>query len=168
MIGVAFFGFVGFFANGPAYPHLGGDQALIKLSFSHAGQRIGDCRIRTDEELESLPENMRKRRDCPRERSPVEVLLRIDGEPVFHRTVAPSGLWGGGKASVYERFRIPAGAHRIEARLRDDVDLEAFNHTGQRELRIAPGQVLVIDFSAAQGGFLFDRATTRDPGKGDP
>ena len=41
-------------------------QAMVSVSFSHAGQRIQECRILTQEELNKLPPNMRKPEDCPR------------------------------------------------------------------------------------------------------
>ena len=37
---------IGYFSNSPAYRHLPADQALIKLSFSHQGKLISECRRR--------------------------------------------------------------------------------------------------------------------------
>lgn len=62
----AFIAVLGYFSTSPAYRHLPPDQALVKLSFTHAAQRKGECRTRTPEELAKLPPNMRIAQDCPR------------------------------------------------------------------------------------------------------
>ena len=62
---------IGVFSRWPVYQHLGSDQALIKLSFTHAGKPLGDCRRQSAAELAKLPPNMRAPMKCPRERSPV-------------------------------------------------------------------------------------------------
>ena len=67
------------------------DQALLKLSFTHAGQLVQECRRRTPEELAKLPPNMRAPLDCARERSPVTCELALDGQLLAQR-IAPSGL----------------------------------------------------------------------------
>ena len=66
---------LGYFSTSPKYTHLPADSALVKLSFTHAGQRKGACRERTDEEMAKLPTNMRIRKECPRERSNATVEL---------------------------------------------------------------------------------------------
>ena len=37
-----FMGVIGYFSTFPTYTHLQPDETLIKLSFRHAGQRIGE------------------------------------------------------------------------------------------------------------------------------
>ncbi|MDP1941009.1 MAG: hypothetical protein Q8K54_10250, partial [Gallionella sp.] len=49
-----FMGVIGYFSTSPVYTHLPPDETLIKLSFSHAGQHMGECRERTPEELAKL------------------------------------------------------------------------------------------------------------------
>ena len=45
----------------PKYRLLADSQAIVSLTFSHAGMRKEACRRLTQEELNSLPPNMRKR-----------------------------------------------------------------------------------------------------------
>ncbi|HLE66287.1 MAG TPA: hypothetical protein VI730_03985, partial [Burkholderiales bacterium] len=59
-----------------------------------------------------------------------------------------------GAAAVYHRMTVPAGSHRIVARLRDRASGD-FNYVRAATLDLAPGASLVIDFAAAQGGFTF-------------
>jgi hypothetical protein len=144
---------IGYFSTSPAYTHLQPDEAILKLSFSHGAQRVGECRDRTDEELARLPPNMRIRQDCPRRRAPVIVELELDGALLVHAVLPPAGLSGDGSASVYRRFVIPAGAHRLSARLADNARGE-FNHRAEQSMVIAPAQVVVVEFHA-DGGFQF-------------
>ncbi len=151
---VPFIVLLGYFSTSPAYRHLSADQALIRLSLSHAAQRVGECRQRTPEELAKLPPNMRAPLVCPRERAPVTIELEIDGKLAYQAVVPPSGLARDGAATVYQRLPIRAGKHRVTVRLNDRV-APAFNYERDVTLDIQPGRVLVIDFNAGQGGFLF-------------
>ena len=83
---------IGVFSSWPPYRPLPAGQALVKLSFSHSGQRIAECRQRSEAELAKLPPNMRAPQDCKRERSPVSVEIDIDGIGVYRYTAKPSGL----------------------------------------------------------------------------
>ena len=56
---------IGVFSHWPPYRHLAADQALVKLSFSHTGKPVSDCRPQTAEELAKLPPNMRAPVRCP-------------------------------------------------------------------------------------------------------
>ena len=150
----AFVAFIGYFSDSPTYEHLAPGDALLKVSLTHAGARKQACRERTPEELAKLAPNMRAAEDCPRERADVTVEIDFDGQPVLRRTLAPSGLKHDGNAAVYRRFTVPAGTHRIAARLRDRAQGD-FNYVREATLELKPGRALVIDFSAEQGGFLF-------------
>lgn len=151
---VAFLALIGYFSTAPAYVHLESGQALLKLSFTHAGERKGDCRQRTPEELAKLPPNMRAQLDCPRERVPVVIELELDGKLLDHEVMPPRGLSKDGAASVYQRYVVPAGTHRIVARLKDREGAE-FNYRTETEVTLAPAQVLVLDFRPIEGGFIF-------------
>jgi hypothetical protein len=145
---------IGYFSTEPRFSPLAEGEALVRLSFIHAAERKEKCRERTPEELAKLPPNMRGPLDCPRERSPLLVELEIDGATVLRREVEPSGFKRDGNATVYERLPLPAGRHRIVARLRDRPEGD-FNYRREETVELAPGSVLLIDFVAARGGFAF-------------
>lgn len=145
---------IGYFSSQPRFSALGADQALVRLSFIHAAERREACRKRSPEELAKLAPNMRAALDCPRERANVVVELEIDGELALRREVPPTGLKKDGAAAVYHRLPVPAGRHRIVARLRDRPG-EGFDYASDVTLELAPGAALLIDFSKAQGGFVF-------------
>jgi hypothetical protein len=143
---------IGYFSNSPPYRHLPPDQALIKLSFSHEGKRVAACRERTAEDLSKLPPNMRAPMDCPRERSPVRVEIDLDGNPAYRHVAMPSGLSRDGASTVYRRFPVSSGQHRLAVRLNDDARTVGFNYHREETVTLKPSEVLVIDFNQEAGG----------------
>lgn len=144
--------FIGLFSRWPVYHALAPGQALIKVSFTHAGKPVGDCRKQTDAELARLPPNMRAPTKCPRERSPVTVEVDVDGVPALRRVATPSGLSRDGASALYQRLQVKAGEQRIQVRLNDDVRHPGFTHQREATVKLAPAQILVIDFDAEKGG----------------
>lgn len=143
--------FIGVFSHWPTYRPLAGGQSLIKVSFTHTGKPVGDCRQLTEEEKAKLPPQMRPRQICPRERSPVSIEVSINGKTVLERTAQPNGLKRDGASSVYERIPVAAGAQKIAVRMKDDVRAPGFNYQLEETVELKPSQVLVIDFSAEKG-----------------
>jgi hypothetical protein len=142
---------IGVFSHWPTYQALAPDAAVLKVSFIHHGERAQPCRPYTAEELAKLPPNMRAPMKCERERVPVAIEVDVDGRTVYSHVAAPSGLSHDGASSVYQRVVLGAGEHRIAVRMRD-VPGAAFNHVREATVRLAPAQVLVIDFDAEKGG----------------
>jgi hypothetical protein len=150
----AFAAFIGYFSAAPPYQHLAPGRALVKLSFSHAGERKEECHERSPEELAKLAPNMRAKLDCPRERADVKVEVEMDGEVIFRTAGRASGLRHDLPTSVYRRLEVPAGRHVFRARLADTASGE-YRHQGETSIDLAPGRILVIDFVAGRGGFIF-------------
>ena len=145
---------LGYFSTEPRFSAIAADQALVRLSFIHAAERKHPCRTRSAEELSRLAPNMRAAQECPRERSPVLVELEVDGGLLLRREVAPAGMHRDGNAALYARAPLAAGHHRIVARLRDRPE-GGFDYQREESIDLAPGDVLLIDFVAAKGGFAF-------------
>ena len=101
------------FSAYPPYARVDPGNAVVKLSFSHAGAHREACRTLSSQELAALAPNMRSGVDCPRERVPVTVELDIDGERVYHAALPPSGLAGDGQlprcTNVSKYPRAPIG-----------------------------------------------------------
>lgn len=145
---------IGYFSAAPSYHQIGPDQALVRLSISHAGEIIGDCHKRSNAELQKLAPNMRAAQDCPRERSPVTVEMELDGRILYHEVIPPTGLSRDGASTVYRRFALPAGKHQLAVRLNDSDKLPGFNFQRSEVVQLQPAQVLVIDFNRQQGGVI--------------
>ena len=159
--------FVGYLSAAPAYVHLQPGQAQIKLSFSHAGKPVSECRERSDEELARLAPNMRVRKVCPRERSGVAVVLEVDDKLLYSDILQPSGLKKDGTSTTYRKFTVKAGKYKIKIKLKDDfrksttikdvskLNAGDFNYTYSRKVYLGAGKIMVIDFNKEADGFVF-------------
>jgi hypothetical protein len=145
---------LGYFSTSPRYRHLEPDQALLRLSFTHPGKIVSDCRRRTAEELAKMPANMREDMDCPRERSPVRVRVELDGAPLYDEAFAPAGLKRDGASAAYRRLPIASGEHRLRVQFNDDARVAGFNFERSQVVNALPGQVVLIDFIEDKGGIL--------------
>lgn len=145
---------IGYFSASPAYVRLAPDQAVVKLSFSHAGQPVGDCYERSDEELAKLAPNMRERVVCPRERHAVSVELSLDGKLMYRETLQPSGMSRDSASSAYRRFTVKAGRHFLKVQLGDRSPEKGYTSVLEQYVELVPGQVLVIDFDEGIGNFV--------------
>jgi hypothetical protein len=123
------------------------------LSFSHAGQRVRECRKLTQDELNQLPPNMRKPEDCPRERLPIRVFFAVEETTLYDRTLAPTGLWHDGSATVYRRLEIPAGKQKMFIGMNDRGQADSFDYSLARVVDLAPGQHVVVEFDSERGAF---------------
>ncbi len=144
----------GILSNAPSHTHFPPDKALIKLSFSHPAKRKGECRRLTRKEIAKLAPNMRRTRDCPRERLPVLVELDLDGALLHRESLPPTGLWSDGASSIHRRFPVAAGRHRLVVRLRDSARATGYDYQRSADIDLAPGRNFVIDFRAEAGGFI--------------
>lgn len=142
---------IGVFSHWPPYQALPADQAVLKVSFIHHGQRTAACRPYTEAELAKLAPNMRQPLKCERERAPVEIEVDLDGVTVVRHVARPSGLSSDGASSVYHRLNVAAGEHRIVVRMKDGPTSV---YAREAVLRLVPAQVLVIDFDPEKGGII--------------
>jgi hypothetical protein len=84
------------------------------------------------------------------------VEIEMDGKPLYSIVAPPAGVRRDGASTVYRRLPVAAGKHAFKARLSDSPDGK-FDYTAEEVVELAPGRVLLIDFNAGQGGFLFRR-----------
>ena len=150
-----FMAFIAAFANSPQYQHLAADEATIKMSFRLTGDLKQPCRQRTPEEIAMMAPNMRLQDDCPRERLPVSVLLKIDGKPFFEDKLPPSGFKKDGVSVVYQRFTVAAGEHDLAVFLRNSARDSGYDYEKSARITLQPAQVLVVEFSEEAGGIVF-------------
>lgn len=144
------------FSSGPDYRLLAAGEAVVSLTFSHAGKRVGECRSLSQQELNELPPNMRKPNECPRERHPVFVQLLANEKVMIDRLLLPSGIWSDGKANVYERITLPAGDHRFKVRMNDSGTSDRFDFETSAAVQLEPGRNLVVGFNELRGTFTFE------------
>ena len=146
---------IGYLSAAPGYEYGSSNRTTVKLSLSHATDRIKPCIRLTPQEIAALAPNMRTIERCERERLPLRVQLEIDGQTVVDLEAQPSGLWDDGAASIYERFEVSPGLHRVTARLRDTARNEGWDYSQTQEIDFIPGRYVSVTFQADAGGFAF-------------
>jgi hypothetical protein len=154
VIGALFAG-VAALSNRPIYRGTPPGTGIIMLAFVHSTDRRSECRRLTEEEIERLAPNMRRTRDCPRERSPLLVELDVGGRTIYQASLRPTGIAGDGPSRVYERFVMPAGQYDVAVRMRDTPRADGFDHERHEHVVLAADRMLVIDFRAESGEFMF-------------
>ncbi len=145
--------FVGYFSSSPAFEYARAEAAVVKLSLSHAAERVAPCVLLTPEEVAALAPNMRRSEKCERERVPLVIEMDVDGQNVLSIQAQPSGLWGDGPASVYHRFDLPPGQYRMQVRLRDSARADGWDYTLTENVTLTAGRYRTITFKAESGGF---------------
>lgn len=150
---VAFSAVVGLLSVWPRFEMVETEKAILTVTFSHAAQRVGECRQLTQEELNKLPPNMRKPSDCPRERHPVRIELRSGDHVLYDDILLPSGIWSDGKANIYNRVEINAGVHHLFAGMNDSGGDADFDFENVATIDIAPGRNVVVRFDPESGQF---------------
>ena len=138
----------------PPYQLVDDDRAIVSLVFSHAGNRVSECRRMSQEEMNKLPPNMRKPDDCPRKRHPVSVELRSGSDVLYRETISPSGIWADGKANIYQRIEVQAGTHELFVGLNESGGVPEFDYETSEVVDLLPGRNLIIQFDEDAQQFL--------------
>jgi hypothetical protein len=146
---------VGYLSFWPRYHYASEDVATVKLSLSHATDRVVPCVELTPQQVAKLAPNMRRTQSCERQRLPLILQLSVDGDTRFEYKAAPSGLWEDGPASIYERFDLAPGTHTISVRLRDSAREDGWDYTHTEDITLIAGRYMTITFKAENGGFTF-------------
>lgn len=146
---------VGYLSFWPRYQYASADAAAVKLSLSHATDRVVPCVELTPQQVAELAPNMRRTQSCERQRLPLVLQLSVDGEITFEYVASPSGLWEDGPASIYERFDLAPGEHTITVQLRDTARENGWDYTHSEDVTLVAGRYMTITFKAENGGFAF-------------
>ncbi|MFT5140871.1 MAG: quinol-cytochrome oxidoreductase complex cytochrome b subunit [Lysobacterales bacterium] len=149
----AFAGIIGLFSVWPSFRLITKEEAIVSVTFSHAGQRVQECRKLSQEELQKLAPNMRKPLDCPRERHPVELSFQIDGVVWYQQSIAPSGIWNDGESTIYQRLVVDSGEHDLYIGMGDSGPGQGFTFEHKQLVDIRPGQHIVVEFDSTQQTF---------------
>lgn len=141
-----FFVPIAYFTQQPAHRHLAEGMAELKIAVRHAGAIMGECTAVQAGTYTALPGDKQRPQICPRERSPLKLELLMDGKPLYRATVPASGLHNDGVSSVYRRFTVPAGTHRLQLRMNDNSAEEGYGWELEQEVVLQPAQVMVANF----------------------
>ena len=149
-----FMALIWYLSTSPSYRQLEDTEAMLAISFNHAGETVEPCRTLSAEELAALPPNMRKPTDCPRERSPLIIDVTLDGETIYNRTAEAPGLYKDGVINVFQSVKIPAGEHHIIVKMDDSVRAEGFEYILEESVSVKSAQILLVAFPNRDGFVL--------------
>jgi hypothetical protein len=135
-----------FVTHQPTYRHLAEDLAVLKVAVRHAGEIIGECTPIDSAENINRPVNMQRTEICPRERSPLQLALILDGNTLYRASVPASGLHHDGVSSMYRSFNVPAGPHHLQLLMNDNVAVAGYAWQISEEINLQPAQVMVASF----------------------
>ncbi len=134
------------FTHLPTHRHLEEGMAELKIAVRHAGMVIGECTDVVAGSYAALPGDAQRPQICPRERSPLQLELLMDGETLYRATVSAPGLHDDGVASIYRRFTVPVGSHHLQLRMNDDAAVEGYSWMLEQSVDLQPAQVMVASF----------------------
>ena len=146
---------VGYFSIAPAYRYADPALASIKLSLSHAADRVSKCVKLTLDEINARAPRGVSRFVAVRARLPLTFVADPDGDTGLCVTAEPAGLWCDGPASVYDTIEFYAGRHTITARRRDSARETGWDHEYTENVVLPPGRYFTIRFREETGGFAF-------------
>lgn len=135
-----------YITSNPLYTHQQAHMATLKVAVRHAGKIVGECTRLSSEEYAKLPANMKRPEVCPRERSSLRLEVQLDGDVLYAETVPASGLHSDGVSSIYLRFSVPAGQHRLRLAMNDDVSVEGDTWQLDQVIDLQKRQVMVVAF----------------------
>jgi hypothetical protein len=141
-----FFVPLAYLTSNPLHTQQEAGMATLKVAVRHAGKIVGECKPVDSEQYARMPANMKRPEICPRERSPLRLAVELDGEILYAEVVPAAGLHSDGVASVYMRFEVPAGKHRLRLGMNDDVAVEGDTWEFDQEVTLAAAQVVVARF----------------------
>jgi hypothetical protein len=135
-----------FITQQPAHRHLGEEFAVLKIAVRHAGEIVGECTPIDTTENANRPINMQRTEICPRERSPLQLALLLDGATLYRASVPASGLHNDGISSMYQRFNVPAGSHHVQLLMNDNLAVDGYTWQLEQDIQLRPAQVMVASF----------------------
>ncbi len=142
-----FFMPLAYLSHSPRYHPMAGHMAVLKVAVRHPGAVIGECTTVAGAGHGMRPSSITQSIEvCPRERSPLQLELTLDGKVLYRATVPPSGLYNDGISSMYQRFEIPTGPHHLRIQMNDDVAVDGYNWQLRQNIDLQPAQVLVASF----------------------
>jgi hypothetical protein len=149
-----------------AYPWAASEPgaAVIRVAFKHVAAFEHEGPVRSKEEIEKLPRHMRPTSpERARTGKRVDTVLRVelDGRVLLERRYSPGGLRHDGPTFAYEELAVRPGRHLLVVTLADESEARADAIPPRRwqlekELAIAGGQALLVEFSEDTGLIIRD------------
>ncbi len=142
---------LGLVVAGSRAPYPGAPMASPELvvSFKVPGKASTVCRKVTDAEKAAQPMHMRRDEICERRRSPVHLLVVVDGTVRIDSKYEGGGVRGDGVSVGLERVTLGAGEHVVAISIDDGDPATAVSST--QTVKIGPRERAVVLFERGTG-----------------
>ena len=137
----------GFLTDTPKYEVLKQEETEFKLVIRHSGLLLGECRVLSKEEIANTPPNMRRPTECPRQKAPLKVELKIDDQLYFEQTVVPSGIHDDGVVAMFEKMKIDGGQHQFQLEVKHQMNDGEQSDMLTRSLEVDPGRIVIAEYT---------------------
>jgi hypothetical protein len=106
---------IGWFGRAP-YTAEAVEDGTLRLSWRLRGEKLENCRPRTQAELDALPVHMRTPEICEGRLLTYRLVLQLDDEAPDTVEARPQGAKGDRPVYVLQQRRLTPGAHRVRVR----------------------------------------------------
>ncbi len=127
------------------------DKALVVLTFKYRSSPV-----KRVEKVYSKLRHMQAVQNIALERSPIEVILKMDGGEILRKTYNPRGLRRDASVYVYEEFLVSPGTHTLELTLKETAHPEKVIRFTLRK-RMNPATSTAITYAEETGFFEIGR-----------
>ncbi len=130
------------------------EDALLRLSWRSAGQRVEECRTPSPEELDRLPPHMRQERICEGRIVPFRLFVEVDGEVVVDEVIHAAGVREDRPIFVYREIPVDPGEHELRLRFAPEASVAlpsgepAMMLELDRRIRLEPRQIVLVTQTA--------------------
>lgn len=135
------------FASRASYTPEDANDAVLRLSWRLRGEKIRNCRDRTQAELDALPIHMRTPQICTEHLLSYKLRLEIDDETVDTLTFEPEGAKGDRPIFVLHETRLTPGVHEVEIDFTPSTIVPGTRRAPLRyegEIDLEPGRISLI------------------------
>lgn len=135
---------LGYFSSSPEITLQNNNDTSLKLIIRHSGRIEGKCEPLSKLEQDKLPTNMQRLVNCPRQKSPLKVIISVDDEMIYNATIKPSGIHDDGVLADYSVFTLKAGTRHIVASAITNTHEGEFVDRYNAKIDVNPNHIVVL------------------------
>jgi len=120
------------------------DETTLKLVIRHSGKILGKCEPLSKLKQDNLPTNMQRLVNCPREKSAMDVELKLNNKIVYKETIIPSGIHNDGVLAEYISFTLKSGKINLEAKATTTTQEGEFIDNYKGEIMFTSDKIVIL------------------------
>ena len=144
------FGTIVWLGSGLPYHTPHSPEPELVVSFNHHGALVETRKLSPEELAKRLP-HMRAQVNVTRERVPVRLRVRVDGQTVHEQSYQAKGRSKDGPSLAVVRLPITAGRHAVQVELADTADANQWSQHWSETLEFEENHRRVVLFETTAG-----------------